>query len=370
MEEGFSFQTLNSQPQTPNSELTLMPSQSKSFSILNLVLTTLGLITLTSGCSLLEEVGELEFVKSAQEEYQIATSDPSQPGYKKLYQIPDDWSTIEQQIIIEHNRVREDPQSYIPLMEAWLEQFENEFIVRDGVAPRVNLITHEGKSAVREAIEFLRNQPPVQPLEPSVGLAKAASDHVQDQSLTGETGHDGADGSEPQDRMKRYGLPYLSGENIAYGPNTAQQVVMQLIIDDNVPDRGHRTNIFKPEFQVAGVSCGQHLTFRTMCVINYAQGFLEDANAQVPDITFKVSNRSGVDVTEIYLTATSKIDWGDNRLSEPLSDRYIGTFTSSSLIQGDSQVCNNNLRAVLATGEDRQAEDINLCDQVYTLDIP
>ncbi|MGB3668872.1 MAG: hypothetical protein WA984_02080, partial [Phormidesmis sp.] len=31
-----------------------------------------------------------------------------------------DWTTLEQQIITEHNRVRQDPQSYIPKLEAYM----------------------------------------------------------------------------------------------------------------------------------------------------------------------------------------------------------------------------------------------------------
>ncbi|NES69814.1 MAG: CAP domain-containing protein, partial [Okeania sp. SIO2D1] len=295
---------------------------------------------------------------------------PNEPGYKELYQIPDNWSEIERQIILEHNKVRQNPQSYIPLMQNWLEQFESDYIVRNGVAPRVNLVTQEGKSAVLEAMEFLREQTPLGPLAPSEGLAKAATDHAQDQGQTGETGHDGSDGSDPQQRMKRYGLPYLGGENIAYGPNTAQQVVMQLIIDDGVRDRGHRINIFKPEFQVAGVSCAEHPTFRTICVINYAQGYLESPDAQVPDLTFKVNNQSGFDVTEIYLAPATKPDWGNNRLDSPLAHRYIGTFTSSGLIEGTQPVCNFNIREILATGQEKVAKKVNLCEKVYTLSVP
>jgi uncharacterized protein YkwD len=65
------------------------------------------------------------------------------------------------------------------------------------------------------------------------------------------------------------------GENISYGPDDGLEVVLQLIIDDGVPDRGHRANIFSPDFRLAGVACGPHPTFRTVCVIDFAGGTRE-----------------------------------------------------------------------------------------------
>ena len=82
----------------------------------------------------------------------------------------------------------------------------------------------------------------------------------------------GRDGSSPAERIRRRGggLYGASGEVIAYGPEDAASFVRELIIDDGVPDRGHRTLLFSPRFRFAGAACGRHPGWRYMCVVDFS----------------------------------------------------------------------------------------------------
>lgn len=52
--------------------------------------------------------------------------------------------------------------------------------------------------------------------------------------------------------------------------NVAQEIVIQLLIDDGVLSRGHRKNILSNEFNFVGVSFGQHSKHKCICVMDFA----------------------------------------------------------------------------------------------------
>ncbi len=184
---------------------------------------------------------------------------------------------IEDAIVEEHNRARQDPKGYAAHLEALRRQFDGRLLRFPG---EPSILTREGVAAVDEAIDYLGRADPLPALISSEGMSQAAEDHVRDQGPKGATGHEGSDGSKPWDRVGRYGTwDVVVGENLSYGPDRARRVVMGLIIDDGVPDRGHRKNIFSDEFRFIGVACGPHRNFRTMCTIDYAADFIEDLDS-------------------------------------------------------------------------------------------
>jgi uncharacterized protein YkwD len=87
------------------------------------------------------------------------------------------------------------------------------------------------------------------PLEDSPSLRKAAQRHADDMARRKYFDHRGADGSQPKDRVQRSGYkPRLTGENIAFAPESAEEVVAGWLASP-----GHCANIMDTRFTDTGV---------------------------------------------------------------------------------------------------------------------
>ena len=129
--------------------------------------------------------------------------------------------------------------------------------------------------AVDEAVHFLKKTRSLPALTLSAGMSRAAADHCAEQ-VDGQLGHEGSDRTHGGDRISRYGSWTTTwGENISYSRKSAREIVLALIIDDGVRDRGHRKNIFNPKFNYAGAAFGPHARYRTVCTIDFAGGYAE-----------------------------------------------------------------------------------------------
>jgi uncharacterized protein YkwD len=182
---------------------------------------------------------------------------------------------VEKDVILEMNKARSNPKKYAELyIKPTLKYYSGK---NYSVPGQITIVTQEGATAVNSCISALSSSKSVGLLTAEKGIWLVAKDHAVDQSKTGKTGHDGSDGSNPFQRMERYGGGYTTaGENCAYGPNTGRDIVVQFLIDDGVPSRGHRKNIMNGAFTQTGLSIQTHPQFRYCCVIDYAKGYISN----------------------------------------------------------------------------------------------
>jgi uncharacterized protein YkwD len=181
-------------------------------------------------------------------------------------------STIEREVIAELNFVRSRPNDYATFLEGYRRFYKGKTYQPPGKAA---ITTKEGVRALDNAITALRTIRGTLPsLEFSVGLSRAARDHVEDTGRRGLMGHVGSDRSNPNERAARYGSGIV-GENCSYGPDIAREIVMQLLIDDGTRDRAHQKNILNPAYKLVGVAFGGHRTMRWMCTQVFAADFKE-----------------------------------------------------------------------------------------------
>ena len=68
---------------------------------------------------------------------------------------------------------------------------------------------------------------------------------------------------------------------------------MQLLVDDGVPSRGHRENIFTSEFTYVGIAVAGHSQYGKCCILDYS-GLVENVGSDdhedaPPVVNFEVS---------------------------------------------------------------------------------
>lgn len=116
--------------------------------------------------------------------------------------------------------------------------------IRARVVDLVNDARSEGRRCGRTRFA------PAPPLRVSRKLNDAAAGHARDMARRKYLEHRGRDGSEPRDRVKRAGYQSrLTGENIALGPQSAEEVVAGWLAST-----GHCENIMDPRFEDIGVA--------------------------------------------------------------------------------------------------------------------
>ena len=202
----------------------------------------------------------------------------SQSTYSQTKNPAPTLSQPEQDLLNEINAARAHPQVYASYLEKLKPMFTGKTYKPSA---QDSFDTQEGWAAVEDAIKFLKASKPLGPLSASQGLYLAALSHVKDQSSTGATGHRGNDSTFIEERVKPYGAWQGGiGENLTYGNQSARERLLMWLIDDGFASRGHRNRLMSSNYKVAGVSCGSHPEFGSMCVVTLAGGFIDVARSK------------------------------------------------------------------------------------------
>lgn len=106
----------------------------------------------------------------------------------------------------------------------------------------------------------LKTKDPVSILHPDAEMFELAKCWALESGKKGLVGHD---------RVKC--VKGYDAENCAYGYSSAQNTVMQLLIDDGVSSLGHRKNIFHAEMKGLGVAIRPHRDIEVCTVQNFSR---------------------------------------------------------------------------------------------------
>jgi uncharacterized protein YkwD len=147
-------------------------------------------------------------------------------------------SPLEPGIFKALNEFRENPAGYVALFTQQRHYYHGDLLAIPG---QTDLRTREGVRALDETIADLQSlRTSLGRVALSSGLSRAAADQVADTARRGLVSH-----GEFGKRIGRYGTwSGVIGENISYGAREAREVVVDLLIDDGVANRGHRKKVF------------------------------------------------------------------------------------------------------------------------------
>ena len=179
-----------------------------------------------------------------------------------------DYDELENEIYQIHNELRKNPQSFIPKLKESLNHFRDKIYHKPGEDP---IQTYEGPEAIENAIEFLKAQKPVEELTYDENISLACKDHVHDLGVKGLTSHEGSDGKNISDRIEKYcEWEGAAAENLDFGFKKAENIILNMLIDDGVQERNQRYNLFHPNFKYIGIGAGPHRDYGVCVVIGYA----------------------------------------------------------------------------------------------------
>lgn len=178
-----------------------------------------------------------------------------------------DYDRLADSVFQEINAVRQDPKSLIPFVRAARTHFRD--LEYRNPANEFFVLTKEGVKAIDDALAFLEKAPSRPALARNPQIDRAAGMLADQIGREGLVAHGEGD-FELIARIKAsVGQVGNLAENLSFGWKDPREVVMQMIVDDGLPTRGHRQSLFSGEFAQVGVASGPHKLYNHVTVVNF-----------------------------------------------------------------------------------------------------
>ena len=167
-------------------------------------------------------------------------------------------SDFNEELIKEVNLLRTNPKEYADKISRYLNYFNGKLFCLP--ESKAQIQTEEGIDAFKEAIDFLNNQPELEPLTPSKGLCRIAQDYISK--------YQKPDSSELTDEemekiISRFGSYYeYFYRALDFGGETPEMAIIDLIVSDGDPSRSQRESLLSPEIKKIGVANGKHDVYK------------------------------------------------------------------------------------------------------------
>jgi hypothetical protein len=143
---------------------------------------------------------------------------------------------------------------YINLARLFPFEF-SQIEVKNYKGPFINNLEHSPyKKSLMNDLKKATSKPALLPDKLMTELADCL---VKEQGPTGEIGHD-----------RKYCKTGYGGECCSYGLDDPLKIVLQLLIDHDVPGLGHRKILLNGNYKSAGVRIGSHSVYNNMAVID------------------------------------------------------------------------------------------------------
>ena len=183
--------------------------------------------------------------------------------------------SFQEQLLNEINEFRTNPKAYSKKLEKQLPNFKGKTLMNP--EKKVGMQTQEGAEAYKEAIDFLKKAQPVEPLEPSKGLARISADFLAEVLKVdpNDIGNINAD-----EIIQKYGS-FVGSMNreLDMGNETPEDIVVSLIVSDGDPERSHRDCLLSTDLKKIGTATGKHPTYRFCTIIFFCTKFTNNVDS-------------------------------------------------------------------------------------------